>query len=492
MPQSKGITIVGLGPGDPGLITRQAWDWLNSVEEVYLRTSRHPAVAALPLHVRKQSFDAVFEEDADASAQYTQVVESVLDAGRRPQGATYAVPGHPFVAEETVPEIVRRARAENLPVKVMEGVSFIEPACSALGIDLFPQASLIDALALARLHTPSFPPSAPALIAHMASRPLAVQVKNTLLTVYPAQFTIRLVYALGSGAPQTVDMPLVDLDSFGKFGSDCVLFVPTLGEGASLEAFQEIVAHLRAEDGCPWDKEQTHHTLRTHLLGETYETLQAMDDNDPAGMAEEFGDLLLQIVLNAQIGVEEREFNMADILNGISSKIIRRHPHVFGNVEVDGVSGVLQNWEKLKAAERAAKGDEKKKGLLDGVPLIFPSLAQAQEIQDRAARVGFDWDDIEKVWQKVPEEMEEVRCAETPEDREKELGDLLFAVVNVVRWYKVDAEAALRTTNLRFRKRFAHLEKRSRETGRSLMTMTLDEMDEWWREAKQLEHQEDV
>ncbi|MRR31966.1 nucleoside triphosphate pyrophosphohydrolase, partial [bacterium] len=265
------------------------------------------------------------------------------------------------------------------------------------------------------------------------------------------------------------------------------VFVPVLGEDTSMESFQEIIAHLRAPDGCPWDREQTHDTLRKHLLEETYEALGALDAHNTAAMREEFGDLLLQIVLHAQIALEAGEFRMADILQGINQKIVRRHPHVFGDVQVDGVSHVLQNWEKLKAAEREANGEADHKGILDGVAAVFPALAQAQEFQDRAARVGFDWPDVAPVLEKVMEELEEVRTAADADHRAKELGDLLFAVVNFVRWHKVDSETVLREANQRFRSRFAHIEKRAREVNRELTSMTLAEMDVFWDEAKKLE-----
>jgi tetrapyrrole methylase family protein/MazG family protein len=200
-------------------------------------------------------------------------------------------------------------------------------------------------------------------------------------------------------------------------------------------------------------------------------------------MAEEFGDLLLQIVLNAQIGMEEGEFGMADILKGIYDKIIRRHPHVFGDVQVDGVGGVLKNWEKLKEKERAGNG-EKEKGLLDGVPLALPALSQAQEIQDRAARVGFDWPEIEGVLDKITEEIQEVREVANEAELTAELGDLLFALVNLSRWKKIDAESALRGTNIRFKKRFSYVEQGARKQSRKLSEMTIEEMEALWQEAK--------
>jgi tetrapyrrole methylase family protein/MazG family protein len=262
------------------------------------------------------------------------------------------------------------------------------------------------------------------------------------------------------------------------------LLVPSLGTGTSFEAFQEIIAHLRApEDGCPWDKEQTHLTLRKHLLEESYETLAALDEQDPQKMREEFGDLLLQIVLNAQIATESAEFNMSQVVKGIYDKIVRRHPHVFGEVSVDGVGDVLANWEKIKAGERKKVGDTQK-GVLDGLPGVLPALVQAQEFQDRAARVGFDWPEIDGVLDKVKEEINEVRAAISPAELTDELGDLFFALVNLARWKKIDADAALRGASLKFKMRFKYIEARAQELGRPTQDMSLQELDDLWNEAK--------
>ena len=200
-------------------------------------------------------------------------------------------------------------------------------------------------------------------------------------------------------------------------------------------------------------------------------------------MTEEFGDLLLQIVLNAQIASEEGEFGMADVLKGIYDKIIRRHPHVFGEVQVDGVGGVLKNWEKIKSDERA-ESSEPEKGLLGGVPLALPALIQAQEYQERAAHVGFDWPEIEGVLEKITEEIQEVRDAANEEELVGELGDLFFSLVNLARWKKVDAESALRGTNMRFRQRFANVEAGAKKQAKKVSDLTLDEMEALWQEAK--------
>ena len=481
-----GITIVGLGPGAPEQLTRQAWSWLEQCGEVWLRTEHHPTVAAFPADLTVHSFDEVYEHHEKFEAVYATIVERVLELGRRPEGVTYAVPGHPLVAEATGPEIIRRARAEGLAVRVIEGLSFLEPTFTAIGIDPFPNLALIDALELGMTLTPPFAPSQPVLIAQIYSREVAANVKLTLNAVYPDDHPVKLIHAAGTDQEVVEDLLLYEIDRSRQIGLLSALYLPPLAKDGTFENFQEIIARLRAPDGCPWDREQTHATLRKHLLEETYEALAALDADDPEGMREEFGDLLLQIVLHAQIGAEAGEFTMADIIQSVAQKLVRRHPHVFGDVQVDGVKGVLQNWEKLKADERKDNGVEKTKGLLDGVPLDFPALAQAQEIQDRAARVGFDWPEAEAVWAKVMEETQAARGAALPDQRNREVGDLLFAAAGLARWYKVDSESALRETILRFRRRFAHIESRARELGRPVNELKPFELDALWKEAKQV------
>lgn len=484
---SNGITILGLGPGDPQHLTRQAWDWLNNCGEVYLRTKQHPTVAALPENLEQHSFDALYENSQRFEEVYEEIVKRILELGARPQGVTYAVPGDPYVAESTGPEIVRRARAQGIPVRVMCAPSFLEPTFSALEIDPFPDLVMIDAMQLAARHHPLFPPTLPALIAQVYNRRIAAEVKLTLSEVYPDEYAVVLVHAAGTPAQLVEHLKLYEIDRSEHVGLLTSLYVPPLPADSSFEAFQDLVAHLRAPEGCPWDREQSHASLRTSLLEETYEVLAALDAQDMEALCEELGDLQMQIVMHAQIASEEGEFRMSDVLSGIHRKIVFRHPHVFGEVKVDGTSGVLVNWEKLKAAERKAKGQDGEKGLLDGVPKTYPALSQAQAYQSRAARVNFDWTEIDGVLQKVHEELKEVADAPDAEHRASELGDLLFAVVNLVRWYKVDAESALRETNLRFQRRFSHVEKRVKENGRQLGELSLAELDVYWDEAKRLE-----
>jgi tetrapyrrole methylase family protein / MazG family protein len=478
------ITIVGLGPGKAGWLTQEAREALDEAREVWVRTARHPTVAELP-EIPWKPMDSFYEREEDFSAVYRAIAGEVLRLAERPEGVCYAVPGSPRVGEATVAEIVRLAGESGKTVRIVEGLSFIEPALGALGIDALEGVFVADALDLASRYHPPFPPSAHALVAQLYSRALATDVKLTLMNQYPDEHPVRLVHAAGTAAEAIEDLPLHAIDQSEKIAHLSALYVPPLAMG-SLEEFQETIAHLRAPEGCPWDREQTHQSIRGNLLEEAYEALEALDQDDSAHLAEELGDLLLQILLHAQIATEAGEFRMADVVAGVDSKIRRRHPHVFGEAKVNGVGDVLRNWEEIKAGERGQEGKEDR-GLFGGVPLALPALEQAIGYQKRAARVGFDWPEIAGVRAKLDEEIGELDAAQGEEEQEAELGDVLFAAVNYARWLKVDPEAALREANARFRRRFEHVEAAAKRLGKPLKGMSLAELDALWEEAKKAE-----
>ncbi len=484
------ITIVGLGPGNPQHLTREAWDVLSAAREVYLRTARHPTVAGLPPGVTVHSFDDLYEQGADFGQVYERIAERVLALGRRPEGVVYAVPGHPAVGEATVTLICGRAAEAageglNMPVRVVPGLSFVEAVLSALGVDALPNLQIADALDLAARHHPSFHPDAPAIVAQLYAPAVAGDVKLTLMNQYPDDHQVALVHAVGTPEQRIEWLPLFEIDRSAHIAHLTALYVPPLPVASAFESLQETVAHLRAPEGCPWDREQTHQTLRHTLLEETHEVLEAIDAGDAAAMREEFGDLLLQVVLQSQIATDDGEFTLAQVVAGLREKLIRRHPHVFGTVKVRGVSEVLDNWEKLKAAERK-DGDKPPAGALGQVPAGLPALAQAAIYQRRAARVGFDWPDVAGVRAKVQEEIGELEAA-TPGSPEvaEEMGDLLFALVNWSRWLEVDPESALRQANAKFFRRFTHMEAAARAAGRALDQMSLEELDALWESSKQ-------
>lgn len=236
----------------------------------------------------------------------------------------------------------------------------------------------------------------------------------------------------------------------------------------------EIVARIRAE--CPWDREQTHETLKPNLIEEAYEVIDAIESGSAGNLAEELGDLLMQVLLHAEIASETGGFSLDDVVASIADKLVRRHPHVFAGVDVKDTKAVLANWEHIKRSEKGGSA-------LDGVPRHLPSLAAARRLQEKASRVGFDWRDIEPVLEKVAEEIDELASA-PPEHLEDELGDVLFALANLARFMKLDPEDALRKANDRFTERFRSVEAKARKNGRQMESYSLEELDSFWEEAK--------
>ena len=244
----------------------------------------------------------------------------------------------------------------------------------------------------------------------------------------------------------------------------------------------EVVARLRAPGGCPWDREQTHESLKRHLLEECYEALEAIDQGTPSQLAEELGDVLAQVTFHADIARETGDFTLADVLTAINSKLVRRHPHVFGDTSVSDAREVELNWEQLKAAERAQQGV--RKSPVDGIPSALPALSYAQLMQDRVARVGFEWENVEGVLDKLVEEVGEFRKATTDAERTHELGDIFLVMVNLCRWMDVQAEDALRQANGRFRARYLKMEELAEQRGLDFEQLPLDDKEALWQEAK--------
>lgn len=346
----------------------------------------------------------------------------------------------------------------------------------ALALADLASLQFVDAAGLAEMHHPPLNPDAPALLAGLGDLEV---LQRVLLNQYPPAHSLQMVIQGEDGALSATSVTLGVLSEV-RAGEAVAILVPALPESSSLERFQETIAHLRAPEGCPWDRKQTHESLRPYLLEETYEVLDALDSGDAAALREELGDLLLQIVLHSQIAVDSGEFRMADIIASINEKIIRRHPHVWGEVKVNNSEDVKVNWDRLKQAE---KSDERT-SRLQGVSKSLPALTQSFSYQDRAARAGFDWPTIDPVLAKLREELDELLAAETPDETFHEMGDVLFVAVNLARWMSVDPESALRAANQRFYRRFHYIEEQAVAQGRILDEMTLDEMDTLWDDAK--------
>jgi tetrapyrrole methylase family protein/MazG family protein len=251
------------------------------------------------------------------------------------------------------------------------------------------------------------------------------------------------------------------------------------GEMRTFEGFRAIIARLRGPDGCPWDRAQTHASLKPYLLEEAYEAVAALDEGDPRRICDELGDLLLEVFLHVQLAEEAQEFTLADVVYGIASKIVRRHPHVFGEEQADSPQEVMVRWEELKRRERGPQDSA-----LSGVPLAMPALARAQTFLARAASVGFEWHPTKDVLDKLGEELKELAQARDPDNTQEELGDVLFLLVNLVRYLDLDAEEALRQANRKFHQRFTTMEALANEQGRTLADMSLAEKEALWEAAK--------
>ena len=359
----------------------------------------------------------------------------------------------------------------------------IDGILAAAGID---PADGVQVAAASRLAAVPFDPSAPVIVLrstapgepslpgrHARHGPAAV-----LRALYP---DAHLVRRLADSAATRID----ELDDQALASADWL--IPPLAAVdnlASPHGMAAISARLRAPDGCPWDRKQTHRSLRPYLLEEAYETIDAIENGRPADLAEELGDLLLQVILHAQFAAEDGEFDLTDVYRSIAAKIVRRHPHVFAGLDVAGESEVLSNWEQIKADERAERG-KAEEGAFGGVARTLPALPASREIQDRASSLGWDWEAIEGVWDKVAEEIDELRAASGSEERLHEIGDVLFALVNLSRWMQVDPEEALRVANHRWVERYRRVEALAAERGIDLAALSLSEKDELWDEVKQ-------
>jgi tetrapyrrole methylase family protein/MazG family protein len=503
------ITLVGLGPGDIDALTRGAERALREASEamlrgeslLLLRTAQHPVVDVLrEWKLNFETFDSLYDTAPDFETIYRTIAGRVLQEARtRP--VVYAVPGHPLFGESSV-EYLRRDAAQNgLSVRLLTSASFVEAALTAAGVSLGEGCDVRDALTLTMTDSLSrtgerlagrLDVSRGLLLYQVFDSASASHAKLCLMRDYPDDWEILLIRQAGIAGQESVTrLPLFRLDRV-PIDHLTSVYVPPLPPRLRRPDFSALVglmARLRAPEGCPWDREQTHASLKRYFVEETYEVLEAIDAEDPDLLCEELGDALLQVVFHAQLASEEGLFTIDDVTEGIVRKMVRRHPHVFGESVVSGSDEVLQNWERIKRAEKAGQGAQERTSILDGVPKGLPALMQAMEISKRVAKVGFEWDDFESVLRKMDEEVAELKAelaAESP-DRDAifaELGDLLFTMVQVARWQHLDPEEALRAMLHRFSTRFRYIERRAREQNRALTEMTLAEMDQLWDEAK--------
>jgi len=484
------ITIVGLGSGDPDQLTLGVWRRLQTAERVYVRTEQHPMMGLLKDNgIAYTSFDSLYEQHSSFPDVYAAIAESlVAEAAER--AVLYAVPGHPMVAERTVQLLRERCSQEGLELQILGGESFLDQAFLSIGFDPIEGFALLDA---AELQPSLLQPQMNLLIGQVYDAFTASDVKLALMERYPDDYEVVVGHALGvAGQEQLRRVPLYELDRIDGYGNLSLIWVPRSDDDTlrnrTFERLHEIVAILRSPEGCPWDREQTHQSIRKNFIEELYEALEAIDNDDPDGMQEEFGDIILQVMLHSQMEEEVGTFSVYDVLQTLNEKLIFRHPHVFGTQGATDAEEALSNWEQMKAEEKRLKGrDADRKSVLDGIPPDLPALMKAYKLQKKAAKVGFDWDDLGPVLGKIEEELAELReaiASQSEEEQASELGDLLFAVVNASRFIHADPEEALTRTNTKFKSRFSYIEEQLRIRGKQFDETDLTEMDSLWEEAK--------
>ena len=488
------VTVVGLGPGPVELITQETIEAISASTTRFLRTTRHPSASLVSNAV---SFDDEYERHDTFAEVYAAIAARVADAALSNGSALYAVPGSPGVLEDGV----RRLLAdERLDVRVLSAVSFLDLAWLRLGIDpVDAGVRMVDAHRFAEAAANS---TGPFLVAQCHADWVLSQVK---LAHESARGDERVVvlHHLGLADERVLDTTWDELDRLERshqLVADHLtsLYIPQLAEPVAGEMARLHALARTLREQCPWDREQTHASLVRYLIEETYEVvdaLNALDEDDPTtddALIEELGDLLYQIEFHTTIAEQQGRFSLADVARTTHDKLVRRHPHVFGDVQATTAGDVVTTWDEIKRAERAAKtaggGSERDApDFFAGVSRAAPSLSLAQKLQKRAAEVGFDWPDVHGASAKLDEEIAELRVAAESGDPavvRMELGDVLFSVVNVARKLGLDAETALRGAADKFVARFTRVQQLATQRGVDLAACDLTQLDALWDEAK--------
>ncbi|MBU6428622.1 MAG: nucleoside triphosphate pyrophosphohydrolase [Cyanobacteria bacterium REEB65] len=485
------ITIVGLGPGDPEDLTGRATAALRSARKLFLRTEVHPTVSALEQWgLAWESFDVLYQEGETFERVYAEIVQRLLSEAAE-QDIVYAVPGHPLVGEKTVQQLLAQSQVR---VQIVPGLSALDAIFARLRLDPTVSLQVVDALemALPRGEHHPYPllSDRHTLVLQVFSPQRASEVKLALMAAFPDEHPVTVLRAANvPGQEKVAVVPLYEVDRLTWVDHLTSFYLPP-GPFRGVPRLEDLMHRLRAPGGCPWDAEQTHQSLRRYCLEEAYEVVEAIDLADDDALEEELGDLLLQVVFHAELAAEDGRWTLGDVADRICDKLVARHPNVFGETEeARSATEQLRRWEELKAKEKPAGTSA-----IAGVALALPALVASEKLQSRASRVGFAWQDWKGALSKLREEVSELEAelarASNPapwEDAElqgavsHEVGDVLTALVNLARYWKLDPEQALREANSRFVRRFQAME---RAAGGDLSNRAIEELLGLWAKAK--------
>lgn len=479
------IYIIGLGPGNVDSLTLGAVERIISGDKNFLRTENHPTIQYFKdKNIPYKTYDYLYDREENFDMVYEGIVKELIYESTKGGDINYFVPGNPMVAEKTVEIILKQ---KGLDIEIVSGMSFIEPMIELVERDPINGLKIVDGTIF---NAQMVDINVDIIITQVYNHRILSEVKIILSEIYGDEYEIYLIHSAGvKGKQKRYLIPIYELDRNDEVNVLTSIYIPKM-EKINKKVFDfndilGIMLLLRSKDGCPWDMEQTHKSIRESVIEEAYEVVDAIDSKDTDGLIEELGDLLLQVIFHGQIGFDQGEFNLYDITSALGNKLIYRHPHVFSEKKVEKSEEVVYNWNVLKYAKRDISSFTDKLKDIKGLPSLMTSF----KIQDKAAEIGFDWEDIKGPLDKVIEEYAEVVEAMEEfgggaERTEEELGDLIFAVVNLSRFLDVNPEVALNRTINKFIKRFEFIEGKLENMGKRLEDSTLDEMDKLWNEAK--------
>lgn len=479
------INIVGLGPGNIKGLTLEAVEKMESGKRNYLRTENHPTVKYLvDRQIGFESFDAVYNEADNFEEVYETIALRLVDYAREQGEVNYLVPGNPLVAENSV-KILLNMEEEDLEVRLVSGISFIEPMLELLGKDPINGLKIVDGIGL---RPEDLDLNTDTIVTQVYSRILLSEIKLVLAEVYGDEHQVYFIQNAGMDSELKRLVAIYELDRELEPNLLTSLYLPRAQELEARKFFGfndilKIMRILRSDVGCSWDRAQTHESLRPQMVEEAYEAVDAIDSKDMDNLVEELGDVLLQVVFHSQIGSEDGNFSIYEVLSSLGEKLIYRHPHVFSHKTMDKSDDIVYNWDVLKYERRAIKTYSERLRDIKGLP----SLLTSYKLQKEMAKVGFDWKDIKGPIDKIKEEYKEVIDAISKKDMDEiegELGDLLFSIVNLSRFFKVNPEVALNRTINKVIDRFEFMEFRARERNMDLGDLSLEELEGLWKEAK--------
>ena len=479
------IKILGLGPGDEEYLTLGAVKEIEKSKRIFLRTKNHPAVEFLKRsNIEFSSYDSFYEEKENFDDIFKNISEDLIKEYKKYGDIVYAVPGHPLVAEQSVVNLIEICKKNNIEYRIIPSASFIDLLMEKLHLDPTEGIKIIDAF---NIKNQILDKRVGTIITQIYDVFVASEVKLRLLEFYNDETEIIYVRAAGIKGEESIrHIKLYELDRQEDIDYLTYAYIPRdINNKKDFNDLLQIIDILRSEDGCPWDRAQTHSSLRKAMIEEAYEVVDAIDQYNYEAMAEELGDVLLQVVFHSALGNDDGYFNITDVIEGICNKMINRHPHVFGSDEhISTAEGVLGKWDDLKKKEKGYSDliDEMK-----GITKGLPATLRAHKVQQKAKKIGFDFENVDEAIEKLKEEIKEVIDVYNMGNMDKieeEVGDLLFSSVNVARLLKVDEEISLNKTVDKFIKRLSYIQQCAKENNKTLEELSLDEMNRLWECSK--------